>query len=206
MKTARDLAYAELWQRPWSARSRVQAAHPQLARAAPTSSPNPISFAPTSSANRRCTSSYAAPRPRGAPRWRCPGRESSSAVREGIGELASNSVQIGAIVQTIAGIAAQTNLPALNAAIDAARAEERGEGFAAVVEQSSESTEQVSACTEGTAGSCGRRSPRAAKAPSASGEARNRLVAGFTVAAMGPPHPGIVPRSQANRRGSNSEE
>src|SRR5207302_5108290 len=62
-------------------------------------------------------------------------RESSAAVTEAIGELASKSEQIGGIVETITGIAGQTNLLALNAAIEAARAGEQGRGFAVVAEE-----------------------------------------------------------------------
>ncbi len=62
-------------------------------------------------------------------------RDSSQAVSTAIGELASKSEQIGAIVATITGIAEQTNLLALNAAIEAARAGEQGRGFAVVAEE-----------------------------------------------------------------------
>jgi methyl-accepting chemotaxis protein len=65
-----------------------------------------------------------------------------------VGKLGDSSAEIGKVIKVITAIAEQTNLLALNATIEAARAGEAGKGFAVVASEVKELAKETARATE----------------------------------------------------------
>jgi len=102
---------------------------------------------------------------------------------EGIEALNAQSQVIGSIVKTISGIAEQTNLLALNAAIEAARAGEQGRGFAVVADEVRQLASRTSKATEEIVGVVRRNQDMARDAVSLMTDGRLQAEQGLALAA-----------------------
>ncbi len=78
--------------------------------------------------------------------------EQASGAHETVGTLVSSVDEIGKVIELITGIAEQTNLLALNATIEAARAGEAGKGFAVVASEVKNLANQTAKATEEISG------------------------------------------------------
>ncbi|MCW8356984.1 methyl-accepting chemotaxis protein [Marinomonas pontica] len=107
--------------------------------------------------------------------------EQMAEAAEGISELDKQSQLVGSIIQSIRGIADQTNLLALNAAIEAARAGEQGRGFAVVADEVRLLASRTSTATEEIVGVVEKNQILAEKAVSLVNKGKEQAEQGLTL-------------------------
>ncbi len=104
-------------------------------------------------------------------------------VSKKVSDLGGRSAEIGKIVATIDDIAAQTNLLALNAAIEAARAGEQGRGFAVVADEVRKLAERSSVATKEIATLVGAIQASVHEAVDAMQQGSKNVESGYVIAA-----------------------
>lgn len=97
-------------------------------------------------------------------------------------DLGKQSTLISSMVQTIGSIAQQTNLLALNAAIEAARAGEQGRGFAVVADEVRQLAGRTSAATDEIVGMVGKNQTLVNKAIDDMSNSKRQAEQGLTLA------------------------
>lgn len=107
--------------------------------------------------------------------------ESAKTVQKAVDDLSTSSQKIQEIVVLITGIAGQTNLLALNAAIEAARAGEHGRGFAVVADEVRKLAEQSEAAAQQIAAMIRSNVTNIDGAVNAMGETGQNVMAGMKV-------------------------
>ena len=104
-------------------------------------------------------------------------RTTTEQLAQRVRDLGRRSGQVGVIIETIDDIAAQTNLLALNAAIEAARAGEHGKGFAVVADEVRKLAERSVTATKEIAEMIGMVQAGAAEVAEAMGHAGEEVTA-----------------------------